>query len=94
MPDANHESGEQEHVCPEGVDPDGYGGCAYSCCSTGPCKCPPDEESPCRLPTSGPWISRRDVVALIDYYLTEFPDDAQVLGYLKQAIENGLDVWA
>lgn len=39
-----------------------------------------------------PWISRLEVVSLIDHYIAEFPDDAQVLEYLRQAVCMGMEI--
>ena len=38
-----------------------------------------------------PTCQRSDVLALMDHYIGEFPDDAMVLGFARQAIEWGME---
>lgn len=40
------------------------------------------------------WIDRPQVLRLIDHYIKDFPDDAQVLRYLRDAVETGMEQYA
>jgi len=52
----------------------------------------PNLPPPTFTPAQSEWCRRVEVLALIDHYIGVFPDDAQVLGYLRQALEIGMEL--